>query len=388
MKRCRGGGTWIAMLMLVVLPTLTSGQESKAVEREYPFSAVAVKAALQQLGAYRGARLPALEGFIKMERAEIPRYERPYYEFKIELTPVATNQTRVRAKANVSAWYADQQGKDSGYQAFESNGRLETDLLDRLNDFLASNGSVLAVDVHSLEKQIAAVRQQRADAEHHVAQLEKQVRELQVFKDQASSKEYSWVPKAGAAILSAPRNVAAILLRAEPEDEFEVLESRGTWLRVGLENANSGWIRSSQVRSRVSPSTTAETPESAPDFATIREIVSPFTGEWARLKGKRVLYLWARPEGSILNVAAGKKRRFAQYVFMERYRRASHSSQNPVEGIVVIFLDQRGGVAAASLKDIGRWVEGSLSRVAFLKKCSFDPPGAFEDSQISGKTTP
>jgi len=71
-KRCRGGGTWIAMLMLVVLPTLTSGQESKAVEREYPFSAVAVKAALQQLGAYRGARLPALEGFIKMEPGRDP----------------------------------------------------------------------------------------------------------------------------------------------------------------------------------------------------------------------------------------------------------------------------------------------------------------------------
>ncbi len=386
MKRC--GGTWIPMLMLVVLPTLTSGQESKAVEREYPFSAVNVKLALQQLGAYTGARLPALEGFIKTVRAETPRYERPYYEFKIELTPVANNRTLVRAKANVSAWYTDPQGKDSGYQAFESNGRLETDLLDRLNDFLASNGSILTVDIHSLEKQIAAVRQQRADAEHYVAQLEKQVRELQVFKDQVSSKEYVSVPKAGAAILSEPRNTAAVLLRAETEDDFEVLESRGTWLRVGLANANSGWIRSSQVRSRVFPSTTTEAPESAPDFLTIREIISPFTGEWARLKGKRVLYLWARPEGSTLNVVAGKKRRFVQYIFMQRYRQASHSSQEPVEGIVVIFLDQRGGVAAASLTDIGRWVEGSLSRIAFLKNCSFDPPGAFEDLPINAKTTP
>jgi len=44
---------------------------------------------------------------------------------------------------------------------------------------------------------------------------------------------------------------------------------------------------------------------------------------------------------------------------------------------VVIFLDQQGGVAAASLDDIRLFADGSLSQEAFLKKCSFDPPSSF-----------
>jgi len=70
--------------------------------------------------------------------------------------------------------------------------------------------------------------------------------------------------------------------------------------------------------------------------------------------------------------------RFAESIFKERYREASHNSQNAVAGIVVIFLDQRGGVAAAALDDIGHWADGTLTQPAFLKKCSLDPPGAFE----------
>ncbi|PYX08519.1 MAG: hypothetical protein DMG88_09985 [Acidobacteria bacterium] len=70
--------------------------------------------------------------------------------------------------------------------------------------------------------------------------------------------------------------------------------------------------------------------------------------------------------------------RFAESIFRERYREASHNSQNSVAGIVVIFLDQRGGVAAAALDDIAHWADGSLAQAAFLKKCSLDPPGAFE----------
>jgi hypothetical protein len=100
------------------------------------------------------------------------------------------------------------------------------------------------------------------------------------------------------------------------------------------------------------------------------------------LKGKEALYIWARPEGSALHTA-GSKLRFAESIFRERYREALHNSQNSVAGIVVIFLDQRGGVAAA-LEDIAHWADGSLTQPAFLKKCSLDPPGAFEGA--SSKT--
>jgi len=54
---------------------------------------------------------------------------------------------------------------------------------------------------------------------------------------------------------------------------------------------------------------------------------------------------------------------------------------------VVIFLDQRGGVAAAALEDIGHWADGTLTQPAFLKKCSLDPPGAFEAARPNPQAT-
>ena len=87
---------------------VAAAQESeKAKQREFPFRLSSVEAALRRLGAYTGARLPALEGFIRTDRAQLPKYQRAYYEYKIELVAEAADRTLVRIKANVSAWYED-----------------------------------------------------------------------------------------------------------------------------------------------------------------------------------------------------------------------------------------------------------------------------------------
>ncbi len=52
---------------------------------------------------------------------------------------------------------------------------------------------------------------------------------------------------------------------------------------------------------------------------------------------------------------AGSKLRFAETVFKQRYRESLHNSQSSVAGIVVIFLDQRGGVTAPALEVIGNF---------------------------------
>jgi hypothetical protein len=78
------------------------------------------------------------------------------------------------------------------------------------------------------------------------------------------------------------------------------------------------------------------------------------------------------------NLAIAEKWRFAAATFKERHRELSHTSSGAPDGIVVIFLDDRGGVAAAVSDDIRQWTEGSFSSSAFLKRCSLDPPGAFE----------
>jgi hypothetical protein len=366
------------VLLLILVSCAAAEDAPKTQERDFSYPSAVIETALRQLGAYTGSRLPSLDGFIKTERAQLPHYQRPYYEYKIELAPAPSDHTLVKVKANVSAWYEDPDGHQSGYQALESNGHLESDLLDRLADYLANNGSKIITDSQELARRIEGVRRQRAEAERHVAELEKQMQGL-TAKTQSDPGEYVSAPKASIAIVSAPQERASVLLRTQAEDEFEVLEHRGPWLRVQLQDSQSGWVKSALMKSnRAAVQTIGST--NLQGFTIIREVPSTFSGDWPRLKGKQALYIWARPEGSALNTA-GSKLRFAESIFRERYREASHNSQNSVAGIVVIFLDQRGGVAAAALDDIAHWADGTLTQPAFLKKCSLDPPGAFEEAR-------
>jgi len=340
--------------------------------REFSFSLAAVQSALQQMGAYRGARLPSLDGFVEAAQGAAPDLQHPYYEFKLDLKPLGLTLTLVGVQASVTAWYADPQGSNSGYQKFKSNGRLESDLLDRLSSFLATNKSTSGVEV---KREIEAVRKQQSEAERRGAELEKQLQTAKTSGNTDSTKIYVEAAKAHVPVCSAPESRAPVLLRAEPEDEFEVLQHRGAWLQVRLEAGRSGWVQESLVKSNAA----------AGGFTVIRETVSSFSGEWPRLKDKQALYVWARPDGSALTLAAGEKLRFVEHIFMERYRQAEHDSRNSVKGIVVIFLDERGGVAAASLDDIRFWAEGSLTSSAFIKRCSLDPLGAFSGLPVAAR---
>src|ERR1700730_9963633 len=81
----------------------------------------------------------------------------------------------------------------------------------------------------------------------------------------------------------------------------------------------------------------------------------------------------------------GDKLQLEEHIFRERDRETAYDSRNSVAGVVVIFLDQRGGVAAASLEDIRFWAEGRLTSTAFIKNCSLDPPGAFGNPAAVGR---
>jgi hypothetical protein len=367
---------------------VAAAQESeKNKQREFPFPISSVEAALRQLGAYTGARLPTVEGFIRTDRAQLPKYQRAYYEYKIELVPEAADRTLVRIKANVSAWYQDPQGTQSGYQAFESNGRLESDLFDRLNDFLNSKPQ-LDAEPKSLATKLGDIRRQRAQTEARIGELQDKLQKLQDTASTENPTDYACVLKSPTLILARPAEPSTVLLRARSEDAFQILETRGAWLRVGLENSRSGWIKRAQVQVNSSglrePAGVQTSHSLSPNFTVIREAASTFSGDWPRLKHRQALYIWARPVGLAPNLAIGEKWDFAATIFKERYRELSHTSDNPPDGIVLIFLDDRGGVAAAVLDDIRQWAEGSLSSSAFLKRCSLDPPGAFD---VPGRTS-
>lgn len=372
-----------AFLLLALTRALpaTAEEMKGAQERTFPFPPAAIKAALTNLGGYRGARLPTLEGFVNTQGIRVEDLQRPYSEFKIELVPEAPTRTRVRVKANVSAWYASPDPNYTGYRALDSNGRLESDLLDRLGEYLKDKSS----DPKILSQRIAELRAEREATERHVSQLQQELEKVKKASTQSSGSEFVSVARPHLSILSSPSENAAVVLRPQLDDEFAVLEQRGQWLRVELEDGGSGWIKRAQVQSSgmAAPNKSpAATQASAPTtgFTVIRENAGEFAGDWNRLKGKQALYVWAQPSGP---VKEQDRLQFAQSIFRQRYHEAAHSSQVAIEGIVIIFMDARGAVAAATLDDIRLWADGSLSESAFLKKCSLDPPAAFEVPRTS-----
>ena len=370
-----------ATLIFTLFCTVSLSAQIPRVERQKEFGASlpAVKAALQNLGAYTGSRLPSLDGFVNLEGIHSGDFQRPYFEYKIDLEPSGTKGTVVKVRANVSAWYAGQNGEPAGYRNFESTGRLETDLLDRLSQYLIDKSDDPKVLAENIEK----VRAQRADAERQIAALANQDKRAQSSTGVREGTEFALVSQPRVAVYSAPNDISKALIHARLEDEFQILEQRGTWVRVALASNESGWIKRNQVQvsvaSRVGGAEQAA--KAAPGFSIIRQNEDEFAGEWQRLKGKKALYLFAQPDGSAMNVATGDRWQFVQNVFSEQYRQISHSPQSSVEGLVIIFMDQGGGVAAASFDDIRAWMEGTLTKAEFVKRCSLDPPSAFLTSQ-------
>jgi hypothetical protein len=126
-------------------------------------------------------------------------------------------------------------------------------------------------------------------------------------------------------------------------------------------------------------------PQKQPDFgfSISREDVNVFSGEWVRLKGKKVLFVYAQPRGLLAGLAVDdSKLAYAKRVFESRYRTVL-SSTSEVEGVVVVFLGSKGGVAAATLVDIRQWVEGGLGDEAFLNRCSLDPAAEFGTMRLN-----
>jgi hypothetical protein len=73
---------------------------------------------------------------------------------------------------------------------------------------------------------------------------------------------------------------------------------------------------------------------------------------------------------------------YAKRIFQSRYHTVSQA-QTDVEGVVVVFLGTRGGVAAATLSDIRQWVEGGLPDEAFVNRCSLDPATEFRAMRLN-----
>jgi hypothetical protein len=182
-----------------------------------------------------------------------------------------------------------------------------------------------------------------------------------------------------ASIFQQDDDTSKVLFRADPEDEFEVINVKGTWVHIRLENGTEGWIRGAQLQP---PQEVDDTEDAAAalNFSTPNQEIKPFGGEWTPLKGKPSLFVFAQPNRAIPSTILGQSQfAFAKHIFTEGYREAMHSEQ-PMSGVVVVFLGDKGGVAAATLADIRRWRDGAITDKVFFERCSFDPPESFRDA--------
>ncbi len=211
----------------------------------------------------------------------------------------------------------------------------------------------------------------------------------------ANAAKIGSVKHSGVGVMSRQNFGGPVLFRTQAEDEFEILELASGWAQVRLASDSTGYIQADELTlppgliekpaDTPAAKSATQTAPVQPDlgFSVSREDVTVFSGDWARLKGKKVLFVYAQPRGLLSDMGnEDAKLGYAKRIFESRYRSVSQSKTD-VEGVVVVFLGARGGVAAATLSDIQQWLEGGLPEAAFVNRCSLDPPTEFRSMRLN-----
>lgn len=389
-----------ALAFLLAFAATSMQCQTAPAERSFHASQATVESKLREFGAYAGARLPILEGFVASNELSLGSYEQGYYQYSIQLKPGASGETKVRVTAKITAWYAGSDQAHSGYRVLPSNGRLEADLLDRLERELTGhfNGALALPDkpapaatrgssatpAPNLTAALALPRPSRnafpgtSTDEQHVQQLREQLKSLEdILKNQSHPDDLAAVKSSNTPLLASPMEGAQVVLRAEAGDEFQILEIRGAWVHVRISGLSRGWIQRSQLEmpaafgSAGQAGDDSQAPE--PAFRKSREETSTFPGNWEPLQGKRVKIVWVQPLG---DAAANSRASYAKSIFHQTYSELSQH-ESDVSGVVIVFDSKDGGMAAATLPALQQWAAGHLTDNAFWKRCWFDPVDAF-----------
>jgi len=380
--------------------------------RSFNMARPQVERALKDLQAYSGQKLPVLDGFVAGSGNPLDRYERGFYQFSIELVPGDAGSTIVRLSAKITAWYADRDVAKSGYQVLPSNGRLELDFLDRLEEKLtgkpisatspASNApqvpqpkldlsaartaATMAAPLPQTAQapdEVAKLRSQRIAGEKHVEQLTAELQNLQEIKrGQAHPTNLLVVKKSGTPIYAKNVEGARVLFEAAANDEFEFLDAEGEWIHVSISGDSRGFVRKSSVELPEGLAARTQSSTSGPEdkftaFRIEREETGDFPGAWAPLKGKKVkIYTVQIASQSPKETGPNARLNYCLALFEKGLREDSTTNPAP-EGVVVIFDAADGGIAAATSANIQKLAAGSLKGEAFWQQGYLDPPDAF-----------
>jgi hypothetical protein len=278
-------------------------------ERVFHHSKVEVEKVIQELHATMKGRLPILDGFADQVDQQWDRFTRGYYECALQVVANGQDETRVRVTAKITAWYTDSNPSQSGYRVLLSNGRVESDLLDRIEESLApkaggpavsqssqSTGSSpdplvpssispetglhpdttnsSAVDSFPLvrgklsgaspkrtgsrasaviaspnsSEDIESLKHRREDAEKQLSNLNGIVQNLEeILRNQTHPTDIAVVRKSGTRVMSKPSANGPVLFSADSEDEFQVLDNGPEWTHVQISGVSRGWVRRSDL---------------------------------------------------------------------------------------------------------------------------------------------
>lgn len=425
-KRIAGGLTKVFIIAgyAVGLVIAASAQTpTETYQRAFPNSPDMIQTAVHTVQPLVRGRLPILDGFVVPQDQPLESYSRGYYECTLQVLPSGSGQTIVRAVAKVTAWYTDPEASRSGYRVLPSNGRLETDALDRVEEAVAdlsvagssgaysssikpapdspptggiSPSSANPRALHdavatpatnfSSSESIETIRSRREANEKKAIELASEEKNLEeILHNQARPTDLVAVKRNSTPIYAKPVEGAPVLMSADAHDEFQILGIEGTWVHVQISGASRGWMRRTQVSL---PSgyggvvaTSAEPrvggPIGSSPFKVEKEENTAFGGKWAALAGKNVRVVWVAPSSEPLTNAAQKKS-FAKEMFLKVYS-DQKTATPPIEGVVVLFDSADGGQVAATMASLQQ-LENGLIGPAFWKQCSLDPPDLFEDS--------
>jgi hypothetical protein len=377
-----------------------------------------VEAALKELQAYSGQKLPIVDGFVGTADHPLDRYQRAFYQFTIDIFPNTASATIVRLTAKITAWYADPDPAKSDYEVLPSNGRLEMDMLDRLSEkFGVRSGLVLPRNTNlvapkpkidaagtylpespavpfgggksaagnSEADETAALRVRRLAEQKEMAALKSELESLQEAQhNQVHPHNLVTVKKTGTPILAKPLEGGKVLFGAAAYDEFEYIETQGDWLHIQISGVSRGWLRRSQVEPMETHGTIVVPVDepakaSAGGFKIIREDDEPFPGTWAPLKGKPTKVYWVQPAASpTAETSAVDKREFAKGLLL---RAAKDSTQSNSQGVVVLFDTPDGGQVSATFATLHEWTAGKIDDQTFWQQSSVDPPELFEPAK-------
>jgi hypothetical protein len=382
--------------LLVLFATLSSLAQKAGNERAFSQPASAIQAALKKLQASTSGRLPVLDGFVIPGSRMLDQYQRPFYQCTVQVVPARLGSL-VRVSARITAWHSDP--AHPGYEVLPSNGRLESDLLDRLQEALGTkaeshtaNASTPAPAGTAMPEISAPVPQlpqakvtpsKPADSVKDT-ELQQEAKNLEdILQNQSRPTNLIAVKQDQTPILQNPSADAKVLFLASAEDEFEVLDLNPEWVHVRISGLSRGWLRRSTVQlldgsdvqpakeSVGNPQTLAQPapPQAARAFSISSEEVGSFPGNWAPLIGKSVKIISVQQApGSGRITSPQDKLRFAESVFREQTLPA------PAAGLVLIFDSEDGGMVATAGPALAQWKSGDLSEAAFWKQCLLDPP--------------